>query len=47
MKAVVPYYEEFLKRFPSLQALAEEPEQEVLAAWSGLPATTSSTTAWR
>jgi A/G-specific adenine glycosylase len=32
----VPYYEAFLKRFPTLQALAEEPEEEVLAAWSGL-----------
>lgn len=36
VKAVVPYYEEFLKRFPSLQILAEEPEEEVVAAWSGL-----------
>lgn len=36
VKAVLPYYEEFLKRFPSLQALAEEPEEEVVAAWSGL-----------
>jgi len=36
VKAATPYYETFLKRFPSLQALAEEPEEEVLAAWSGL-----------
>jgi A/G-specific adenine glycosylase len=36
VKTVVPYYEAFLKRFPSLTALAEEPEEEVVAAWSGL-----------
>ncbi|OFV89166.1 MAG: A/G-specific adenine glycosylase [Acidobacteria bacterium RBG_16_70_10] len=36
VKAAVPYYEAFLARFPSLPALAEEPEDEVLAAWSGL-----------
>ena len=36
VNAVLPYYAAFLKRFPTLQALAEEPEEEVLAAWSGL-----------
>jgi A/G-specific adenine glycosylase len=36
VKAATPYYVAFLERFPSLQALAEEPEEEVLAAWSGL-----------
>jgi A/G-specific adenine glycosylase len=36
VKTATPYYEAFLKRFPTLQALAEEPEEEVLAAWSGL-----------
>ena len=36
VKAVAPYYEAFLARFPSLAALAEAPEEEVLAAWSGL-----------
>jgi A/G-specific adenine glycosylase len=36
VKTVLPYYEAFLERFPSLQALAEEPEEEVLAVWSGL-----------
>ena len=36
VKAVLPYYDAFIRRFPSLQALAEEPEDEVLAAWSGL-----------
>jgi A/G-specific adenine glycosylase len=36
VKTATPYYESFIRRFPSLQALAEEPEDEVLAAWSGL-----------
>jgi len=36
VKTATPYYEAFLKRFPTLQALAEEPEEEVLGAWSGL-----------
>lgn len=34
--AVVPRYAAFLLRFPSLRALAAAPEDEVLAAWSGL-----------
>ncbi|MDR3717754.1 MAG: A/G-specific adenine glycosylase [Bryobacteraceae bacterium] len=34
--AVVPYYERFLERYPTPQALAAAPEQELLAAWSGL-----------
>ena len=33
---VVERYEEFLRRFPTLLALALAPEQEVLAMWSGL-----------
>jgi A/G-specific adenine glycosylase len=36
VKTALLYYEPFLQRFPSLQMLAEEPEDEVLAAWSGL-----------
>jgi A/G-specific adenine glycosylase len=36
VKAVAPYYEAFLSRFPDVHALAEASEQEVLAAWSGL-----------
>ena len=36
VKTATPYFEAFLKRFPTLQALAEEPEEEVLGAWSGL-----------
>jgi A/G-specific adenine glycosylase len=34
--AAIPYYEEFLKRFPSVEELARASESEVLAAWSGL-----------
>jgi A/G-specific adenine glycosylase len=34
--AVIPYYERFLEKFPSVETLANAQEQEVLAAWSGL-----------
>ncbi len=34
--AVVPYYHRFLERFPTAEALAAAPEQELLALWSGL-----------
>ncbi|HEX3681593.1 MAG TPA: A/G-specific adenine glycosylase [Bryobacteraceae bacterium] len=34
--AVIPYYERFLSRFPTFQALAEAPEAELLAHWAGL-----------
>src|SRR5438067_13243707 len=34
--AVIPYYERFLRAFPSVQALAEASEDEVLRLWSGL-----------
>jgi A/G-specific adenine glycosylase len=33
---VVPYYERWLERFPSLEELAGAPTREVLALWSGL-----------
>jgi len=33
---VVPYYERFLERFPTVRALAESSEQEVLRHWAGL-----------
>ena len=33
---VIPYYQRWLARFPSLAALAEAPLQDVLAAWEGL-----------
>jgi A/G-specific adenine glycosylase len=34
--AVVPYFERFLARFPTVQALAAAGESEVMAAWAGL-----------
>jgi len=34
--AVIPYYHRFLARFPDFKSLAEAPEQELLACWSGL-----------
>jgi A/G-specific adenine glycosylase len=36
VKTVVPYYEAFLARFPSVAALAAAGEEDVLAGWSGL-----------
>jgi len=34
--AVLPYYERFLKRFPTVEALAAADEADVLKAWEGL-----------
>jgi A/G-specific adenine glycosylase len=34
--AVIPYYERWMKRFPSVQELAAAEESEVLALWQGL-----------
>jgi A/G-specific adenine glycosylase len=34
--AVVPYYERWMREFPTVAALAAADEQEVLAAWQGL-----------
>jgi len=34
--AVIDYYQKFLRRFPTVQALAAARESSVLAAWSGL-----------
>lgn len=36
VSVVIPYYERFLDRFPTPQGLAQAPEQEFLALWSGL-----------
>jgi A/G-specific adenine glycosylase len=33
---VIPYYERFMQRFPTLQDLASAPEEEVIKAWEGL-----------
>ena len=34
--AVIPFYERFLARFPTMDALAAAPDGDVLAAWAGL-----------
>ncbi len=34
--AVMPYYERFLTRFPTVEALARAPQDDVLKLWSGL-----------
>ena len=34
--AVIPYYEKFLKHFPTVEALAHAPLPQVLRLWSGL-----------
>jgi len=36
VKAALPYFEQFMKRFPNVRALAAASEQEVLGVWSGL-----------
>jgi len=36
LETVTPYFERFLERFPSVDSLAESPQDMVLALWSGL-----------
>lgn len=36
VNAVIPYFERFLARFPTVAALAAAPDNDVLAAWAGL-----------
>ncbi len=36
METVLPYYERWMKAFPTLEALADAPEEKVLKAWQGL-----------
>jgi A/G-specific adenine glycosylase len=36
VKAVIPYYLEFLRRWPSVEALAAASPDDILAAWAGL-----------
>jgi A/G-specific adenine glycosylase len=36
VSTVIPYYERFLKRFPTVKALASASEDDVLRLWSGL-----------
>jgi A/G-specific adenine glycosylase len=35
-QTAIPYYERFMQRLPTVNALAEAPEEDVLALWSGL-----------
>ena len=34
--AVKPYFADFIRRWPTVEALAAAPEEEILAAWAGL-----------
>lgn len=36
VEAVIPFYERFLTRFPTVEALAAAPEAQALDAWAGL-----------
>src|SRR5262249_15142135 len=36
VSTVIPYYERFLKAFPTIEALARAPLHKVLTLWSGL-----------
>ncbi len=36
VETVIPYYERFLKKFPTVASLAKAEEEEVLRLWSGL-----------
>ncbi|MEK9160503.1 MAG: A/G-specific adenine glycosylase [Patescibacteria group bacterium] len=36
VERVIPYYKQWLKRFPTVRALAKAPLSEVLRAWQGL-----------
>lgn len=36
VKTVIPYFNRFMERFPTVQDLAEAPEEEVMKLWAGL-----------
>jgi A/G-specific adenine glycosylase len=36
VETVIPFYQRFLERFPTVDALADAHDEDVLAAWSGL-----------
>src|SRR5512132_3064362 len=36
VEAVIPYFERWMRLFPTVRALAETSEQDVLNAWEGL-----------
>lgn len=44
---VIPYYERFMRRFPSVAALAAAPLDDVLAHWSGLGYYARARNLWR
>ena len=35
VKTVIPYFDRFIERFPTVQDLAEAPEEEVMKLWAG------------
>ena len=46
-QAVIPYYERFLQRFPTVETLAAAQEDEVLALWAGLGYYSRARNLWR
>lgn len=46
-QAVIPYYERFLERYPTAQALAAAREDDVLALWAGLGYYSRARNLWR
>lgn len=36
VETVIPYYHRFVEQFPTVEALADAPEEQVLKAWEGL-----------
>ena len=44
---VIPYYERFMARFPTVAALAQAPLDAVLGAWSGLGYYARARNLWR
>jgi A/G-specific adenine glycosylase len=47
VQTVIPYYERFLQRFPTLAALASADEDEVIHAWAGLGYYVRARNLWR
>ena len=36
VKTVIPYFNNFIEKYPNLEALLKASEDEILAQWSGL-----------
>jgi A/G-specific adenine glycosylase len=47
VETVIPYYRDFLRRFPTLKRLAAAPLQDVLKAWEGLGYYSRARNLWR